>query len=162
MDFIRKSIATLLLLSSVAFATESGDLLDAFNEISLEIPAVEFEIWNGNGDIDSAAFKTYYSKQFSLYVDLATKLSIRAVACSQGQLPQADGYQPMTDLKALYGNIAETLGRSQIQLKLWVDLKDQDAMAQLGRQIPTLTASYSRMLFELSSCSGYLYGELVN
>jgi len=155
-------MVTLLLLNSLAFATESGDLLDAFNEIALEVPTVAFDIWNGNGEIDSAEFKTYYSQQFNQYVELASKLSIRAVACSQGKIPQAGDYQSMTDLAELYGTIAETLTRSQTQLKLWVDLKDQSAMEQLGKLIPSLTVSYSRMLFELSSCSGYLYGELVN
>ncbi|MDX1343804.1 MAG: hypothetical protein R3309_10940 [Reinekea sp.] len=162
MGILRKSMATLLMLSSVAFATESGDLLDAFNEISLEVPTIAFEEWGGSGSIESPEFKAFYVNQFNQYVDLASKLSIRAVACSSGDIPQASDYQAMTDLKALYAGIAETLTRSQTQLKLWVDLKDQGAMAELGKLIPKLTVSYSRMLFELSSCSGYLYGELVN
>ena len=68
----------------------------------------------------------------------------------------------MTDLKELYIEISGTLSDAETKIKLWRDLNDEAALNDLSGLISKLTVSYSRMLFELSSCSGYLYGELVN
>ena len=155
-------IASSMLWAACAGATESSDLLDAFNDISLETPTVAFDVWEGEGEIESSPFKDYYQDQFDQYVDLASRISLRAIACSQGDIPMADGYTAMADLKSLYATISSTLSNAETQLKLWVDLGDAGARDRLGQLIPKLTVDYSRMLFVLSSCSGYLYGELVN
>lgn len=162
MGVVRKSFVAVLMLCSAAFASESSDLLDAFNQLALEDPDVAYEYWDGSGAFSSAAFKSYYRQQFQEYVDIATRLSIRAIACAEGDIPAADGYQSMADLKDLYVSIAKSLTETETQLKLWYDLNDEDALTKVSRFIPELSVAYSRMLFELSSCSGYLYGELVN
>jgi len=149
-------------LCAEVFATESGNLLDAFNEVTLESPSVEYEDWGYADGVDSAAFKSYYSDQFNLYITLATSLSIRAIACSNGDIPQAEGYQSMTNVTSVYSSIGELLSSGESKLALWVNFNDQNAKEELETIVPKLTVSYSRMLFELSNCSGYLYGELVN
>lgn len=162
MSAVLRSIVAAFLLSSAALATESSDLLDDFNEVSLEIPSLAFEVWDGGGEVNSDEFKAFYFDQFDQYIQLATRLSIRAIACANGDIPQAEDYASMTDLKTLYVSIAETVTQSETKLKLWRDLNDEAALNDLGGLISKLTVAYSRMLFELSSCSGYLYGELVN
>lgn len=162
MGVIRISISLLVMLCTTVYATESSDLLDAFSELSLETPELAYEIWDEPSEFNSSAFKAYYSQEFTAYVDVATRLSIRAIACADGDIPAADDYRAMADLKELYAGIAQVLTKAETQLKLWRDLNDDNAQAQLSKLIPELSVSYSRMLFELSSCSGYLYGELVN
>jgi len=68
----------------------------------------------------------------------------------------------MTDVTAVYTLTGEWVTQAQTQLSLWRNFNDQDARVSLDTLVPKLTISFSRMLFELSSCSGYLYGELVN
>ncbi|WP_320822434.1 hypothetical protein [Reinekea sp.] len=150
------------LLCSFVYGTESGDLLDAFNEVNLEDPNYEFEEWSGTGDQDSTEFKAHYAGHFKTYVDLASKVSIRAIACANGDLVRSQDYQPMTDVSAVYALTGELVNQAQTQLSLWINFNDQDARVSLDALVPKLTISYSRMLFELSNCSGYLYGELVN
>jgi hypothetical protein len=162
MGIVRNCLVALTMLYTSAFATESSDLLNAFNEVSLEVPSIAFDVWDSDLPIDSSEFKTHYVNQFEEYVAVASKLAIRAVACANGDIPQVEDYQSMTDMKQLYVSIIETVSAVESQLTLWVDINDGDAIDELGRLVPKLTVSYSRMLFELSSCSGYLYGELVN
>jgi len=150
------------LLCGFVYGTESGDLLEAFNEVNLEDPNYEFEEWDGTGDLNSTEFKAHYAGYLKDYVDLASKLSIRAIACANGDLEKAQDYQPMTDVKAVYALTGELVTQAQTQLSLWINFNDQDARISLETLVPKLTISYSRMLFELSNCSGYLYGELVN
>jgi len=150
------------LLCSFVYGTESGDLLDAFNEVNLEDPNYEFEEWDGTGGLNSPEFKAHYAGHFKNYVDLASKVSIRAIACANGDLEKARDYQPMTDVTAVYTLAGELVTQAQTQMSLWINFNDQDARISLDTLVPKLTISYSRMLFELSSCSGYLYGELVN
>lgn len=143
-------------------ATESGDLLDTFSEMSLDVPVVAYEDWSGSDRLDSDAFQADFAQAFNDYIDVGTAMSVRAINCADGELPQAEGYQSMTDLADLYVSIAETVTRSQTQLRLWQDLNDAQARERLSELIPNLTNAYSRMMFELSGCSGYLNGELVN
>jgi hypothetical protein len=162
MGVLRKSCIAMMMLCSAAFASESSDLLDAFNQLTLEDPDVAYDYWDGSGSFSSNEYKSYYRQQFQDYVDVATRLSIRAIACAEGDIPSAEGYQSMADLKDLYVSIAKTLTETETQLKLWYDLNDEDALEEVAGLVPELSVAYSRMLFELSSCSGYLYGELVN
>jgi hypothetical protein len=150
------------LLGGAAYGTESGDLLEAFNAVNLDSPSYAFDEWSGTDDVNSEEFKAFYAGYFQTYVDLAAKLSIRAIACANGDLDMAPDYQPMTDVTAVYTLTGEWVTQAQTQLSLWRNFNDQDARVSLDTLVPKLTISFSRMLFELSSCSGYLYGELVN
>ena len=67
------------LLGGAAYGTESGNLLEAFNAVNLENPSYAFDEWSGTGDVNSEEFKVYYAEYFQTYVDLAAKLSIRAI-----------------------------------------------------------------------------------
>ena len=151
-----------IVLCAGVSATESGDLLRTFSEMSLETPVVLHDEWSVSDPLDSDAFKTEYTQYFNQYIEVATTLSVRAIDCANGELPQADAYESMTDLSRLYASVAETVTRSQTQLRLWQDLNDTAARDRLAELIPTLTNAYSRLMFELSGCSGFLYGELVN
>ncbi len=155
--------ATMSLLFSVTVsATESGDLLDAFNDITLQGPSVQFKSWEDGSEIDSSAYKSHYNDQFRLYVVLANQIADRATGCALGDLEQADGYQSMTDVEELSGKIDIQREDAQELLQRWISNDSLAALASLDTLVPKLTVSYSRMLFELSTCSGYLYGELVN
>jgi hypothetical protein len=162
MGRVRIGAAALCLLSAVTLATESSDLLEKFNEVSLEVPTIAYDDWDQDEGIESKAFKAFYIDAFNEYIDVASELAIRAVACANGDIPQTQDYQSMTDLKQLYVSIIESISSAETKLALWEDLNDQESLNELGNIVPSLTVSYSRMLFELSSCSGYLYGELVN
>lgn len=162
MKSLQTGLAVLILLSSAAFATQSSDLLDAFNDVSLETPANAYQSWSGGGDMSGSAFKNYYLNQFDRYINIASKLSTRALSCANGDIPQADGYQSMADLEAINTAIEGTLYVTVSKLKMWINTDNQSALEELNTLIPKLTVSYSRFLFELSNCSGYLYGEMVN
>lgn len=145
-------------------ATESTDLLDRFSNLTLETPTRLHRQWaqRDRFELDSTTFRQYYQRQFQTYAETAERLADRTRACATGELPQAPGYSPSLDLGATLEAMERTLAQTRRDVADWTRTSDESARLELGEDIPRLTTGFARILFELSNCSGYLYGDPVN
>jgi len=147
-----------------ANATESTELLDNFSNLTLETPSRLHQQWEQRDSLglDSTTFRQHYQREFQIYADMAKRLALRTRACATGELPQASGYSPSLDLGATLESMQGTLDKTENLVSTWVRSADESARLELGQTIPRLTTGFARILFELSNCSGYLYGDPVN
>lgn len=145
-------------------ATETTDLLDRFSNLRLETPARLHQQWeqSGSQSMDSVAFRQYYQQQFRRYAAMARRLSARTQACASGELAQAPGYSPSIDIGTTLLNMDTRLTETEENATNWVRTGSDASHQELSENIPRLTTGYARILFELSNCSGYLYGDPVH
>lgn len=161
--FGRRLLLGCLILGSV-LATETTDLLERFSNLTLETPSRQYALWpqKNSHTAESPAFRDYYRAHVRRYAQTAQQLTERTRACATGELPQAPGYSPSLDIGQTMTTLQAMLDQVQGHLEQWHRHGDPSAARKLDEAIPKLTMGYTRILFELSNCSGALYGDPVN
>jgi hypothetical protein len=162
MKALLPKLAVVCSLIAITNATETGDILSAFNDAYIEGPSTSYSYWEGTGSIQSNAFQNYYRKVYAEYFALSNSLSNRTVACVNGDIPQAEGYIASPSIPELAFETKVKKTRNDEFMEQWLTNGDETALQALDESIPAMTIAYGKMLFELSKCSGFLYGELVN
>lgn len=152
------------LILGAALATETTELLDRFSNLTLETPSRQYALWpqKNRHAVESPVFRDYYRAHVQRYAQIARRLTEHARACATGELPQAPGYSPSLDIGQTMTKLQTMLDQMQGHLEQWHSYGDPSTARKLDEAIPKLTMGYTRILFELSNCSGALYGDPVN
>lgn len=143
-------------------ATESGTILDALADISIDSPAVAYRFWPGENSIESQQFRDYYQQQYDSYFTWARALAARTQQCVLGTIPVAKGYSPSSGIANVLATVASEQQIADQSLVAWVEQNNERSLQLLNDNVPQLSVEYGKIMFELSKCSGYLGGELVN
>jgi hypothetical protein len=163
---MKRLFGVLFLLVVGAFvpvkATESGSILDALNDMSIDSPVVAHRYWSGSSGLESPQFRNYYQQQYTNYFFWAKALTSRAQQCVLGTIPVARGYTPSAAITNTLAMVASEQQIADQSLLAWVEQNNARSLELLNTTIPRLSVEYGKIMFELSKCSGYLGGELVN